>query len=592
MASSAGNRFRSPSPPRCRRAIESHRQHEPRLSDAGFSRINATGEGGYDTSRFGTIQNAQRLQLVGAAGFEPATARPPAGCATRLRHAPKGPSISGTLRPPRRSNRCEHDRRPPRAACAPHLGIRSQRAFAIRREAGRAAARGDTAAFEELVSPLPGQALHAGPAHHSSEADARDCVQEGFISAWRGIDRFRIDARFSTWMYRIVVRKAYDVLERRKRLPVPTDELPVQAAATDPGGHVDLMKALDRLDPDFRTVAGGLRHRRALDGRDGRPTADPSRHRQVAPVPCPRSIGTDPRPGARAVSDEQYDELGRRLRDTGITPAPPDLRGEVMAQVAAEPRRRRSATSRWWRPALAVAAVACGVIGLVVGLSNLGGASSSSGSSGSASSAAAVNGAGAGAFLPARAPTTFSLNPADAKRALNLGAIHANAESTGSLRDKVIPGPGHTYDLYVPANQYADVSRKLRALQRRASPTDLAGEAGAHRAAREAQLARGAHPLEHVGDGHRRLLSVGPRLQVDRALRGGALAHRQAYRRCRSARRRQIVPPGPCRGRRRAPRVPPRRVRRRSARRSGPAAHPRRRSPPCARQTARSPRAR
>src|SRR3954470_19114722 len=28
------------------------------------------------------------LQLVGATGFEPATFRPPAGCATRLRHAP------------------------------------------------------------------------------------------------------------------------------------------------------------------------------------------------------------------------------------------------------------------------------------------------------------------------------------------------------------------------------------------------------------------------------------------------------------------------------------------------------------------------
>ena len=116
------------------------------------------------------------------------------------------------------------------------------------------ASRGDTAAFEELVIRYQDKLYTLALRITSSEADARDCVQEGFISAWRGIDRFRIDARFSTWMYRIVVRKAYDVLERRKRLPVPTDELPVQAAATDPGGHVDLMKALDRLDPDFRTV--------------------------------------------------------------------------------------------------------------------------------------------------------------------------------------------------------------------------------------------------------------------------------------------------------------------------------------------------
>ena len=173
------------------------------------------------------------------------------------------------------------------------------------------------------------------------------------------------------------------------------------------------------------------------------------------------------------MSDEQHDELGRRLRETGITPAPADLRGEVMAQVAVEPRRRRSATNRWWRPALAVAAVACGVIGLVVGLSNLGGASSSSGSSASASSAAALDdaGAGAGAAAPARPPTTFSLNRDDVQKALNLGVIHGSAESTGSLGYEVIKGPDRTYNLYVPANRYAQFNRKLQALQHRASPT-------------------------------------------------------------------------------------------------------------------------
>ena len=31
--------------------------------------------------------------LIGETGFEPATARPPAGCATRLRHSPRLPPI-------------------------------------------------------------------------------------------------------------------------------------------------------------------------------------------------------------------------------------------------------------------------------------------------------------------------------------------------------------------------------------------------------------------------------------------------------------------------------------------------------------------
>jgi RNA polymerase sigma-70 factor, ECF subfamily len=116
------------------------------------------------------------------------------------------------------------------------------------------AARGDAAAFEQLVVRYQDKLFTLALRVTSSEADARDCVQEGLISAWRSIDRFRNDARFSTWIYRIVVRKAYDVLERRKRLPVPTDDLSALTAAADTSGHVDLMQALERLEPDFRTV--------------------------------------------------------------------------------------------------------------------------------------------------------------------------------------------------------------------------------------------------------------------------------------------------------------------------------------------------
>jgi hypothetical protein len=35
---------------------------------------------------------------IGETGFEPATARPPAGCATRLRHSPWSPGILGAIR--------------------------------------------------------------------------------------------------------------------------------------------------------------------------------------------------------------------------------------------------------------------------------------------------------------------------------------------------------------------------------------------------------------------------------------------------------------------------------------------------------------
>ena len=88
------------------------------------------------------------------------------------------------------------------------------------------AARGDAAAFEELVVRYQDRLYTLALRITSSEADARDCVQEGLISAWRALAKFRGDAQFSTWIYRIVVRKAYDVIERRKRLPSPSTRCP------------------------------------------------------------------------------------------------------------------------------------------------------------------------------------------------------------------------------------------------------------------------------------------------------------------------------------------------------------------------------
>ena len=70
-----------------------------------------------------------------------------------------------------------------------------------------------------------------------NEADARDCVQEGLISAWRSMPRFRGDAKFSTWMYRIVMRKAYDAMDKRKRTAEPVEELSLPSSSRSRRPH-------------------------------------------------------------------------------------------------------------------------------------------------------------------------------------------------------------------------------------------------------------------------------------------------------------------------------------------------------------------
>jgi RNA polymerase sigma-70 factor, ECF subfamily len=120
---------------------------------------------------------------------------------------------------------------------------------------GRRAAGGDAAAFEELVVRYQDRLYTLALRVTGSDADARDCVQEGLISAWRAMPRFRGDARFSTWMYRIVLRKAYDSIDRRRRTPEPVEELHAVAAVVSEADRIDLLDALAALELDFRMVA-------------------------------------------------------------------------------------------------------------------------------------------------------------------------------------------------------------------------------------------------------------------------------------------------------------------------------------------------
>ncbi len=116
------------------------------------------------------------------------------------------------------------------------------------------AARGDADAFEQLVLRYQDRLYTLALRVTLSEHDARDCVQEGLISAWRAIDRFRGDARFSTWIYRIVIRKAYDALDRRKRTAVPVEQIDTPSTPRSPDDRLDVMAALATLEPDFRAA--------------------------------------------------------------------------------------------------------------------------------------------------------------------------------------------------------------------------------------------------------------------------------------------------------------------------------------------------
>ncbi len=59
-------------------------------------------------------------------------------------------------------------------------------------------------------------------------------MQEVFVIAFRGLERFRGDARLSTWLYRICVNVALGKIRTRKRRPPPIGVDDLDATSADP----------------------------------------------------------------------------------------------------------------------------------------------------------------------------------------------------------------------------------------------------------------------------------------------------------------------------------------------------------------------
>lgn len=120
----------------------------------------------------------------------------------------------------------------------------------------RQAQKGDTAAFEQLVTVyqdrIYGLTFHLTGNH----ADAQDLAQEAFVKAYYAIKGFRNEADFGTWLHRITVNVWINI-KRRQRPTVSLDE-PVN---TQNGGEVQRELAATVDTPEEAAERRELRDR-------------------------------------------------------------------------------------------------------------------------------------------------------------------------------------------------------------------------------------------------------------------------------------------------------------------------------------------
>ncbi len=103
------------------------------------------------------------------------------------------------------------------------------------------AREGDKEAFSRLAERHQHEVFTLAMRLAGDRDLAADISQEALLRAWRGIGKFRGDARFSSWLYRITVNVAWTQLSRGRRTQhAPLEVVENMAAPLSSFNHPEL----------------------------------------------------------------------------------------------------------------------------------------------------------------------------------------------------------------------------------------------------------------------------------------------------------------------------------------------------------------
>ncbi len=100
----------------------------------------------------------------------------------------------------------------------------------------RLAQAGNAEAFRELVESHGPKLFRLAYRITGDETAAEDVVQETFLRAYRALGRFDERAQFGTWIHRIAVNTALEIVRKRQRQPSQSSQNPEDPhPSLDPG---------------------------------------------------------------------------------------------------------------------------------------------------------------------------------------------------------------------------------------------------------------------------------------------------------------------------------------------------------------------
>jgi RNA polymerase sigma-70 factor (ECF subfamily) len=115
---------------------------------------------------------------------------------------------------------------------------------------GAAADKQTAAAFDRLYRDHVDRMYRFAQRLCGSPDDAKDLVQETFLSAYKSLKDFRGESKLSTWLYTIAAHACQRM--RRKRKGEPDHELSLDALIPTEDGNVPIQVPGDELSPQER----------------------------------------------------------------------------------------------------------------------------------------------------------------------------------------------------------------------------------------------------------------------------------------------------------------------------------------------------
>lgn len=134
-------------------------------------------------------------------------------------------------------------------------------------------AHGDERAFRTLVRRHASSAFALARRVLRNDARAEEIVQDAFLRVWINAPRWRPEAAFRTWLYRIVVNLCLNEKRRPADLPLATAGDPADAAP-DAGASLEARERDSRLSAAIDALPARQRAAIVLTYQEGLSNAD------------------------------------------------------------------------------------------------------------------------------------------------------------------------------------------------------------------------------------------------------------------------------------------------------------------------------